>query len=69
MVEGVREHGESRRREITEQTAENRGKTKYRSTPQFQEYVQAATDALGTKPEAGSRKKAGLAFLAECGNG
>lgn len=54
--EGVLEHGEAHRRQITEHTAQN-WKTKFQSSPQYQEYIQKPLSEVGSTAPAGAQKK------------
>ena len=62
VEEGVREHGESHRRQITEQTAEE-WKKKFLATPQYQNNVQKPQSELGSIAQAGKQKKRRLGIL------
>ncbi|NOT49300.1 MAG: FHA domain-containing protein [Acidobacteria bacterium] len=66
VEEGVREHGEAHRRQITDQTAEER-KTKFRSTPQYRDNIQKPLGDLGSTVPAGKQKKRRLGIFGSIG--
>lgn len=62
VTDGVREHGEGQRLWLTQQAAET-WKTKFRSTPQYQQYIQKPLGELGAMPAAGRQKKSRLGIF------
>ncbi len=62
VAEGVREHGESHRRQITERTAEE-WKRKFAATPQYQNNIQKPLSELGSIAATGKQKKRRLGIL------
>ncbi len=62
VEDGVREHGESRRRQITEQAAEE-WKKKFLATPQYQNNIQKPLSELGNIAPAVKQKKRRLGIL------
>ena len=62
VEEGVREHGETHRRQITESAADE-WKKKFLATPQYQTYVQKPLSELGSIVQAGKQKKRRLGIL------
>jgi ABC-type multidrug transport system ATPase subunit len=66
VVDGVREHGEANRRQITEQAAET-WKAKFHSTPQFQQYIQKPIGELGSMQPTKRQKKRRLGIFGSIG--
>jgi len=62
VAEGIREHGEANRRQITENAAAG-WSTKYRSTPQFEKYVRKPLAELAAGSASGSQKKRRLGLI------
>lgn len=62
VEEGVRQHGETNRRQIAEQTAEE-WKQKFLATSQFRDNVQAPLSELGKLQPTGARKKRRLGIF------
>lgn len=62
VEEGVARDGETNRRAVTEQTAEN-WKQKFLKTPQYQTNVQKPLAELGTMPQGGAGKKRRLGIF------
>lgn len=64
--EGVKEHGEASRKEITERTAED-WKKKFRTTPQFKDYVEKPLGELGSMLPAAKQRKRRLGIFGSIG--
>ncbi|MEO7673743.1 MAG: FHA domain-containing protein [Pyrinomonadaceae bacterium] len=62
VEKAVREHGESHRRQITEQTADE-WKKKFIATPQYQDNVQRPQSELGTHEQTAAQKKRRLGII------
>lgn len=62
VEEGVREHGEAHRRQITERTADE-WKNKYRSTPQYRDNIEKPLSELGSMAPAARQKKRRLGIF------
>ena len=62
IEQGVREQGDSHRRQITQQTAET-WKTRFRSTPQYKEYIEKPLGTPVQPAEAGRKKKRRLGIF------
>ena len=62
VEDGVRSHGESSRRQITQQAAEE-WKRKFTATPQYQNNIQKPLSELGAISPAGRQKKRRLGIL------
>lgn len=56
VSEGIRERGEAARKQLTEAAAES-WKTKFRLTPQYQEYIERPLGELGADQQAHRQKK------------
>lgn len=62
VTEGIKEHGEANRRQITENAA-SQWSTKFRSTPQFEKYVRKPLAELAAGQGAGIQKKRRLGLI------
>lgn len=62
VLEGIREHGESNHRQITENAAAG-WSTKFRSTPQYEQYVRKPLSDLAAGTQAGVHKKRRLGIF------
>ena len=66
VEQGIREHGETNRRQITEAAAET-WKGKFRSTPQYKDYVEKPLSELGSLAEGKGQKKRRLGIFGAVG--